>query len=186
MKLFWRSQTLWVRSFGYVVCWPGERLARMSRCWSRQLESWKVEQNTSGDRISIQLSTSQITFPRWIKILLLKLEISTRRATLKAWICWHEVTMNYLAVILIGSCSHTREPIYICQKVRNGSKVWIWYAWGISRGLTRILRVFSAHFPRARSARTMHGEYASALRVLSAYFPRILRALKNKKKDPFF
>ena len=67
---------------------------------------------------------------------------------------------------------------------------WSKWAWGKSRGLTRILRVFSAHFPRARSARTMHGEYASALRVLSAYFPRIFRAfsahLKIKKGPIFF
>ena len=77
-------------------------------------------------------------------------------------------------------------------------------AWGKSRGLTRILRVFSAHSPRilrafsaralcaentrrmrgeyAENTRRMRGEYASALRVLSAYFPRILRAISAHLK----
>ena len=115
---------------------------------------------------------------------------------------------SFLVTFLIIICHLSRSCRLLCltaQWIKLRSHfLFVSLAWGKSRGLTRILRVFSAHSPRilrafsarafcaentrrmrgeyAENARRMRGEYASALRVLSAYFPRILRAISAHLK----
>ena len=119
---------------------------------------------------------------------------------------------SFLVTFLIIICHLSRSCRLLCltaQWIKLRSHfLFVSLVWGKSRGLTRILRVFSAHSPRilrafsarafcAENTRRMRGEYAEnarrirvsatrTFRVFSAHSPRNFRALKNLKKDPFF
>ena len=98
---------------------------------------------------------------------------------------------SFLVTFLIIICHLSRSCRLLCltaQWIKLRSHfLFVSLAWGKSRGLTRILRVFSAHSPRIFRARALRGECAENTRRIRgecaentrqryAYFPRIFRA----------